>query len=124
MKFQHFVRFFSVILFSITLALTDNLKPKKHDPRELPIYKLPNLADTSYMKRITFNSGWDGMGAFSPDGEKMVYTRGEPRSWSLYSHIMDVLSLNLGPENYKGVPLKSKLPLGWVENPANFAEWR
>jgi len=85
---------------------------------------LGDLADGSYLKRITYNTGWDGMGAFSPDGNKMVFTSGEPGSWSLYSYVMDVSSLNLGPENYKGVPQKSKAPKGWLENPADFAEWR
>lgn len=85
---------------------------------------LGDLADGSYLKRITYNTGWDGMGAFSPDGNKMVFTSGEPGSWSLYSYVMDVSSLNLGPENFKGVPPTSKPPKGWVENPADFAEWR
>jgi len=85
---------------------------------------LGDLADGSKLKRITYNEGWDGMGAFSPDGKKMVFTRGEPGSRALYSHVMDVSSLNLGPENYKGVPPKSKPPVGWVENPADFAGWR
>ena len=60
---------------------------------------LGDLADGSKLKRITYNEGWDGMGAFSPDGKKMVFTRGEPGSYALYSHVMDVSSLNLGPEN-------------------------
>jgi hypothetical protein len=85
---------------------------------------LGDLADGSKLQRITFNEGWDGMGAFSPDGQKMVFTRGEPGSRSLYSHVMDVSSLNLGPENYKGVPPKSQPPAGWIENPADFASWR
>lgn len=85
---------------------------------------LGDLADGSKMQRITFNAGWDGMGAFSPDGKKMVFTRGEPGSRSLYSYVMDVSSLNLGPENYRGVPPKSTPPTGWVENPADFAAWR
>lgn len=85
---------------------------------------LGDLADGSKLQRITYNAGWDGMGAFSPDGKKMVLTRGEPGSYALYSYVMDVSSLNLGPENYTGVPPKSRPPAGWVENPADFAAWR
>jgi|TARA_Y100000310_G_scaffold253669_1_gene260566 WD40 repeat protein len=85
---------------------------------------LCDLADGSKMRQITFNEEWDGMGAFSPDGKKMVYTRSDPGSWSMYSYVMDVSSLNLGTENYSGVPAKSKPPTGWVENPADFAPWR
>lgn len=85
---------------------------------------LGDLADGSRLKRITYNEGWDGMGAFSPDGKKMVFTRGEPGSRALYSYVMDVSSLNLGPENYQGVPPRSTPPPGWVENPADFAAWR
>jgi Tol biopolymer transport system component len=85
---------------------------------------LGDLADGSKMQRITYNEGWDGMGAFSPDGKKMVLTRGEPGSRALYSYVMDVSSLNLGPENYRGVPATSRPPAGWVENPADFASWR
>lgn len=73
--------------------------------------------------RLTYNAGWDGMGAFSPDGKKMVFTRSEPGSRSLYSYVMDVSSLNLGPENYKGVPPKAKPPAGWQPDP-DFAAWR
>lgn len=85
---------------------------------------LGDLADGSKMRRITFNGGWDGMGAFSPDGKKMVFTRSKPGSWALYSYVMDMSSLNLGPENYKGVPPKSTPPVGWVEKKEDFAPWR
>ncbi len=85
---------------------------------------LGDLADGRYMRRITYNDGWDGMGAFSPDGKKMVFTRSEPGSWALYSYVMDVTSLNIGPENYTAIPPKSKPPAGWVENPEDFAPWR
>jgi Tol biopolymer transport system component len=73
--------------------------------------------------RLTYNPGWDGMGAFSPDGKKMVFTRGEPRSYALYSYVMDVSSLNLGPENYKGVPPRAQPPAGWQPDP-DFTAWR
>jgi len=73
--------------------------------------------------RLTWNAGWDGMGAFSPDGRKMVYTRGEPGSRALYSWVMDVASLNLGPENYRGVPPRAEPPPGWQPDPA-MAAWQ
>jgi len=84
---------------------------------------LGDLADGSKLQRITYNDGWDGMGAFSPDGKKMVLTRGEPGSRALYSYVMDVSSLKLGPENYRGVPPKSEPPAGWQPDP-DFAAWR
>ncbi len=74
-------------------------------------------------KRLTYNEGWDGMGAFSPDGKKMVFTRSEPGSRALYSYVMDVSSLNLGPENYTGIPPKATPPAGWTPDP-DFAAWK
>jgi len=73
--------------------------------------------------RLTYNSGWDGMGAFSPDGKKLALTRSEPGSRSLFTYVMDVSSLNLGPEKYKGVPPKAKPPAGWQPDP-DFTAWR
>ncbi len=73
--------------------------------------------------RLTYNPGWDGMGAFSPDGKKMVFTRSDPGSHALYSYVMDVSSLNLGPENYKGVPPTARPPAAWKPDP-DFAVWR
>ena len=73
--------------------------------------------------RLTYNPGWDGMGAFSPDGRKMVFTRSEPGSHALYSVRHGRLVLNLGPENYKGVPPKAEAPAGWQPDP-DFAAWK
>ena len=73
--------------------------------------------------RLTYNDGWDGMGAFSPDGKKMVFTSSKPGSYELYSYVMDVSSLNLGPENYHGVPPKATPPAGWKPDP-DYAAWR
>lgn len=84
---------------------------------------LGDLADGSKLTRLTYNDGWDGMGAFSPDGKKMALTRGEPGSRSLYTYVMDVSSLDLGPEHFRGVPAKSKPPEGWQPDP-DFAAWR
>lgn len=73
--------------------------------------------------RLTYNKGWDGMGAFSPDGRKMVFTRSEPGSYAMYSYVMDVSSLNLGPENYQGVPAKAEPPAGWEPDP-DYSAWQ
>ncbi len=56
--------------------------------------------------RITYNDSFDGFPSLSPDGKKMLFARsgGEGFMSSLYTHAMDVSSLNLGPENYNGVP--------------------
>ena len=56
--------------------------------------------------RLTYNPGFDGMKSFSKDSSKMVFVRmagaGEKRG--LYSHVMDLSSLKLGVENFKGIP--------------------
>jgi Tol biopolymer transport system component len=57
-------------------------------------------------RRLTWNPGFDGMKSFSQDSSKIVFVRmaGEGGKRGLYSHVMDVSSLDLGPENYKGIP--------------------
>ena len=42
----------------------------------------------------------------SPDGKKMLFARSTGGGFmsNLYTHVMDVSSLNLGPANFKGVP--------------------
>ena len=57
-------------------------------------------------KRLTFNPGFDGFPSLSPDGKKMLFARSTGGGFmsNLYTHVMDVSSLNLGPENWKGVP--------------------
>ncbi|MCS6948297.1 MAG: DPP IV N-terminal domain-containing protein [Steroidobacteraceae bacterium] len=54
------------------------------------------------IKRLTFDEGFDGFPALSPDGRKMVWTSsrmGGGRGFmsGLRLHVMDVSSLNLGP---------------------------
>lgn len=57
-------------------------------------------------QRLTFNPGFDGFPSLSPDGRKMLFARSTGGGFmsNLYTHVMDVSSLNLGPENFKGVP--------------------
>jgi Tol biopolymer transport system component len=55
--------------------------------------------------RLTWRAGFDGMKSISHDGSKMVFARTDaPGGKELYTHVMDLSSLNLGPENYKGIP--------------------
>jgi Tol biopolymer transport system component len=56
--------------------------------------------------RLTFNQSFDGFPALSPDGTKMLFARSEGERFmsGLYTYVMDVSSLDLGPENYEGIP--------------------
>jgi len=55
--------------------------------------------------RLTYNPGFDGMKSFSKDSSKMVFVRTAGDNPALYSHVMDLSSLKLGAENYKGIPV-------------------
>jgi len=54
--------------------------------------------------RLTFNDSFDGFPSLSPDGTKMLFARsgGERFMSGLTTWVMDVSSLNLGPENWTG----------------------
>jgi len=55
--------------------------------------------------RLTYNAGFDGMKSFSKDSSKMLFNRtANEGDDALYVHVMDLSSLNLGPENFKGIP--------------------
>jgi dipeptidyl aminopeptidase/acylaminoacyl peptidase len=56
--------------------------------------------------RLTYNPGFDGFPSISPDGKKMLFGRSTGGGFmsNLYTHVMDVSSLGLGPERYNGVP--------------------
>ena len=45
------------------------------------------------------------MKSISNNGKKMVFARHGWRNPGLYTHVMDLSSLNLGPENYQGIPV-------------------
>jgi len=54
--------------------------------------------------RLTFNEGFDGFPSLSPDGTKMLFARstGDGFMSGLTTFVMDVSSLNIGPENWTG----------------------
>ncbi len=54
--------------------------------------------------RLTWRTGFDGMKSISHDGQKMLFSRATDEGPELYVHVMDLSSLNMGPENYKGIP--------------------
>ena len=53
---------------------------------------------------MTFNEGFDGFPSLSPDGTKMLFARamGDGFMSGLTTFVMDVSSLNLGPDNWTG----------------------
>ncbi len=70
--------------------------------------------------RITWNKAFDGFPSISPDGKKMLFGRstGERFMSGIYTHVMDISSLNVGPENFKGsIPATAKSPAGWIADP-------
>ena len=55
------------------------------------------------VKRLTFNKTFDGFPSLSPDGKKMLFTRSHGGFMSnLYTYVMDVSSLNIGPDQWMG----------------------
>jgi len=55
-------------------------------------------------KRLTNSPGFDGLPSVSPDGTKMLFSRGERGFADIYTYVMDLSSLNIGPDNWQGVP--------------------
>ena len=54
-------------------------------------------------KRLTYNKTFDGFPSLSPDGTKMLFTRSKGGFMSnLYTNVMDVSSLNIGPDQWQG----------------------
>lgn len=53
--------------------------------------------------QLTYHEGFDGFGSFSPDCKKMLFTRsvGTKFMKDLYTFVMDVSPLNLGPKPKK-----------------------
>ena len=61
--------------------------------------------------RLTYHAGFDGMKSFSRDSSKMVFVGLAGSPPALYSHVMDLSSLKLGPENYRGIA-QTPVPAG------------
>lgn len=47
--------------------------------------------------RLTFNPGFDGFPSLSPDGTKMLFTRKVPQEFGVFTYVMDIASLGIGP---------------------------
>ncbi|MFW2405849.1 MAG: TolB family protein, partial [Gammaproteobacteria bacterium] len=50
--------------------------------------------------RLTYNIGFDGLPSLSKDGSKMLFARSESGRDNISTYVMDLSSLNIGPENY------------------------
>jgi dipeptidyl aminopeptidase/acylaminoacyl peptidase len=71
--------------------------------------------------RLTNHPNFDGLQSISPDGKKMLFARAEGDRFmsGLFTYVMDVSSLGVGPDKYKGsIPPTAKPPAGWVPDPA------
>jgi Tol biopolymer transport system component len=55
-------------------------------------------------QRLTYNQGFDGLPSLSHDGKKMLFSRRADGAENIATYVMDMSSLNVGPENYKGIP--------------------
>jgi TolB protein len=66
-------------------------------------------------RRLTFNPGFDGFPSISPDGKKVLFARSEGPGFmaGLKLYVMDVSSLNLGPEHAQPFPERARPPPGW-----------
>lgn len=55
-------------------------------------------------ERVTYNDSFDGLDSISPDGKKLLFARATGKGFmsDLYTFVMDITPLNIGPENYKG----------------------
>ena len=70
--------------------------------------------------QITYNKGFDGFVSISWDGKKALFGRslGSGFMSNIHTFVMDISSLNVGTENFKGsIPPRAKRPAGWVEDP-------
>ncbi len=70
--------------------------------------------------RLTYYPGFDGFASASWDGRKLLFARslGQRFMSEIYTFVMDISSLDVGPENFTGsIPPRAARPAGWVEDP-------
>lgn len=48
--------------------------------------------------RLTHNEGFDGFPSVSPDGTKMLFTRKSAHEVGVFTYVMDISTLNVGPK--------------------------
>ncbi len=69
-------------------------------------------------KRLTFNKSFDGFPSVSPDGTKMLFTRSQGGGFmsNLYTYVMDISSLGVGPDGWTGEVPAIEEPMAEVTN--------
>ncbi len=75
------------------------VRPLKENPMNWEVY-LGSLEGGDPV-RLTYNDSFDGFPSVSPDGKKMLFTRSTGKHFmsDLFTFVMDISSLNVGPEN-------------------------
>lgn len=75
------------------------VRPLLDNPRNWEVF-LGSIAGGDPV-RLTYNDSFDGFPSVSPDGTKMLFTRSTGTRFmsDLYTFVMDISSLNVGPEN-------------------------
>ncbi len=75
------------------------VRPLKDNPMNWEIFL--GSIDGSAPIRLTYNDSFDGFPSVSPDGKKMLFTRSTGKGFmsDLYTFVMDISSLNVGPDN-------------------------
>ncbi len=74
------------------------VRPLKDNPMNWEIFL--GSIDGGAPIRLTYNDSFDGFPSVSPDGKKMLFTRSDGKGFmsDLYTYVMDISSLNVGPQ--------------------------
>ena len=88
--------------FKLAVPYPDSVKAQV--PEDAPQLYTRSMTYHVVPMRLTYNVGFDGLPSLSKDGKKMLFARSTTGRANLSTYVMDMTSLNLGPENYKGIP--------------------